>query len=244
MTQFDSSDFHKPFERLESLLEKCRAPLLCPESETSRKKTETKEPSLQPQARDDDALFRDAMADVTPILRANVAEKPPNTAPIPGIPSVSKNEDENIILELKNLVRNGDGFVVSKTPEYMEGANYNVHPEISKRLHKGQYSMQAYVDLHGLMVAEAEKTFNLFLKNSILSGKRALLIIHGRGLSSPQKPVLKLKVYEWLTQSFWRKWVIAFSSARACDGGAGATYVLLRKSPLTKRLRKRKVSEI
>jgi DNA-nicking Smr family endonuclease len=35
-----------------------------------------------------------------------------------------------------------------------------------------------------------------------------------------------------------RKWVIAFSSARSCDGGAGATYVLLRQRPLTMRFRK------
>jgi DNA-nicking Smr family endonuclease len=73
-----------------------------------------------------------------------------------------------------------------------------------------------------------------------MKGKRALLIIHGRGLSSPVKPILKSKVYLWLTTSPWHKWVIAFTSARACDGGAGATYVLLRQKPLSKRLRKKR----
>ena len=33
----------------------------------------------------------------------------------------------------------------------------------------------------------------------------------------------------------WRKWILAFTSARLCDGGTGATYVLLRERPYTKR---------
>jgi len=78
------------------------------------------------------------------------------------------------------------------------------------------------------------------LNKSIVAGRRAVLIIHGRGLSSPHEPVLKTKVYQWLTSAPWHKWVIAFTSARLCDGGAGATYVLLRQQPLTKRFRKNK----
>jgi DNA-nicking Smr family endonuclease len=66
-----------------------------------------------------------------------------------------------------------------------------------------------------------------------------VLIVHGRGLSSPAKPILKTKVIKWLTSGPWRKWVMAFTSARWCDGGAGATYVLLRKRPVTKRFKKK-----
>jgi DNA-nicking Smr family endonuclease len=78
-----------------------------------------------------------------------------------------------------------------------------------------------------------------FLKKAILNGKRAILIVHGRGLSSPRQPVLKNKVCEWLVRSSWRKWVLAFCSARGYDGGAGATYVLLRKKPMTRGKRRR-----
>jgi DNA-nicking Smr family endonuclease len=70
-----------------------------------------------------------------------------------------------------------------------------------------------------------------------MRGKTGILITHGRGLSSPLEPVLKRKVVEWLTHGPWRKWVIAYSSARICDGGAGATYVLLRQRPISKRLK-------
>lgn len=124
----------------------------------------------------------------------------------------------------------------------MEGTGYNVHPEIMRRLHQGDFSIQANLDLHGLNSWEAKEEFEAFLKKSIYSGKRAVLVIHGRGLSSPGEPVLKAGVHDWLTRSHWRKWVIAFTSAASHDGGAGATYILLRDKPVSKRFRKRKTA--
>ena len=180
-------------------------------------------------------LFLEAMADVEPINRENRIE--PICAPCVSIDSESDTEDETL-QQLSNLVNSGEGFVIADTPEYIEGTGFNIHPEISKRLHRGDFSIQSHIDLHGFDVEDARKSFEIFLKDSITTGKRAVLIVHGRGLSSPERPVLKTKVIEWLTRGPWRKWVIAFSSARSCDGGAGATYVLLRQRPLTKRFRK------
>jgi DNA-nicking Smr family endonuclease len=145
---------------------------------------------------------------------------------------------DDTIDQLSNLVNSGEGFVVADTSEYIEGTGYNIHPEITKRLHRGDFSIQSHIDLHGLGVEDAEKAFGVFFKDCIATGKRAVLVVHGRGLSSVDKPVLKTKVIEWLTRSPWRKWVIAYSSARTCDGGAGATYVLLRQRPMTRRYRK------
>jgi DNA-nicking Smr family endonuclease len=115
-----------------------------------------------------------------------------------------------------------------------------VNPAIAHRLHRGDFSIQAHVDLHGLNVEAARETFDKFMQKNIAAGKNAGLVIHGRGLSSPVGPVLKSKVYQWLTSSPWHKWVVAFTSARLCDGGAGATYVLFRQRPLTKRYRKKR----
>jgi DNA-nicking Smr family endonuclease len=180
-------------------------------------------------------LFLKEMADVTPIFRENRIEQGFNSGP-PATPNHDV-EDETL-LKLNNLVKFGTGFVVADTSEYIEGRGYNVNPEITRRLHRGDFSIQAHIDLHGLGVEDARNTFELFLKDSITTGKKAVLIVHGRGLSSPDKPVLKTRVVQWLTCGPWRKWVIAFSSARSCDGGTGATYVLLRRHPLTKRHRK------
>jgi DNA-nicking Smr family endonuclease len=121
----------------------------------------------------------------------------------------------------------------------MEGSLYRqAPPDITERLHDGDFSVQDHIDLHGLTLEEGGKELEMFFSDATTRGLRMVLVIHGRGKSSPAKPVLKSLVREWLTTGPYRTWVIAFASARLCDGGAGATYVLLRHRPLTKRHKK------
>lgn len=186
----------------------------------------------------EEELFEKAMEGVIPIPRDNYVERMFPTR----LPDNPKNRDDvEILRKLKNLVKYGEGFNISDTPEYVEGTGYHVHPSVAKRLHQGDYSIQTFIDLHGLCSDEAKEIFDRFLKWAVTTGKNGVLVIHGRGLSSPLEPVLKKKVVEWLTHGPWRKWVIAFSSARLCDGGAGATYVLLRKRPISKRFKMKRV---
>jgi DNA-nicking Smr family endonuclease len=121
----------------------------------------------------------------------------------------------------------------------MESANPGAGREVLRRLHGGRYAIQDHLDLHGLTVAEAAPVLERFIHRSIERGFRAVLVVHGRGLTSPGRPVLKQKVLQWLTRGALQKWVIALTSARSCDGGAGATYVLLRRHPMTKSRRKK-----
>jgi DNA-nicking Smr family endonuclease len=194
-------------------------------------------PKLSMEPEDEKTLFLKAMADVKPLSKKNtfvqtpVRPKPPEKDP--------DREDLESLDALRRLVDQGRGFAVSSTPEYMEGTGPNIHPEISKKLHRGKFSVQAHLDLHGMTVSMARAEFDGFLKHALANNLRTLLIIHGRGLSSISEPVLKTKVYEWLTRGSWRRWIIAFSSARPVDGGPGATYVLLRKSPLMKKIQKK-----
>ena len=182
-------------------------------------------------------LFLEAVQDVKPIQQDKCAGDKIRTRPPDDL---KESPEEAIVGQLTSLVEGGEGFVISDTPEYIEGTGYDVHPEFAGRLHRGDFSIQDHVDLHGQGVAEAKKTFEEFLNGAVKSGKRAVLIIHGRGLSSPGEPVLKNNVREWLTRGHWRKWVIAFSSAQSYDGGAGATYILLRHRPISKRSRRQR----
>ncbi len=186
---------------------------------------------------DEEELFRKAMKGVTPLSRDEEPETfcPMKPTGMNQAEGAGPREDAEILSKLADLVQYGTGFNISETSEYIEGTGYNVHHEFARRLHRGDFSIQAHVDLHGLSARYAQKAFEKFLKWSILTGKRGVLLIHGRGLSSASGPVLKQKVFEWLTRGPWRKWVIAFSSARLCDGGAGATYVLLREGPVPRR---------
>jgi DNA-nicking Smr family endonuclease len=186
----------------------------------------------------EEELFEKAMEGVAPISRDNYVGR---VFQIEVQESSINKEDAEIMEKLADLVKYGRGFNVADTPEYIEGTGYQVHPAVAKRLHQGDYSIQAFVDLHGLLIKEAKDVFEKFLKWAVTTGKTGVLIVHGRGLSSPFEPVLKKKVVEWLTRGPWRKWVAAYCSARICDGGAGATYVLLRPRPVSKRLKMKEV---
>jgi DNA-nicking Smr family endonuclease len=222
------------FEDLKSLLEKRGLPL--PKGRRSSIPDQSKKVSPQLEEK----LFAAAMEGVRPIKKDKVVGQ---RAPFK-LPEPSRNkEDAEVLEKLTNLVRYGFGFNVSETPEYIEGTGYNIPSSVAKRLHQGDYSIQAHMDLHGLRADDAKEVFEEFLNSAITRGKRGVLIIHGRGLSSPSEPILKNKVREWLTRGPWRKWVIAYSSARKCDGGAGATYVLLRQRPVSKRLKRKRATK-
>jgi DNA-nicking Smr family endonuclease len=223
---------HRPFEDLKTLLQKRSIPLKAADSErtpTSRKAHVDPEQERE--------IFEAAMADVEKMPQDTRAdpEHPPFVIVGPDKKDVSEG-----VLHLHELIQNGKGFVVADTAEYIEGTGYNVNRALARRLHSGEYAVQGHIDLHGQTVESAQVLFDRFFKESIASGKRMVLVIHGRGLSSPADPVLKTQVIQWLITGPWRKWVLAFASARLCDGGAGATYVLLRNRPATKRLKKKK----
>ena len=232
MKSSKASSTYRPFENLKDLLEEKSFPVVSEPKE----QPVTKEKDNSPLNADEEAqLFRELMADVVPMVHeaSHLHELQPARPKME-----EKDPEAEALALLEDLIRDGQGFIVSDTAEYMEGVGYGVRPEIAKRLHQGDFSIQEHLDLHGLGVEEAREAFEGFLKEALLTGKRAVLIVHGRGLSSRKEPVLKAKVKEWLTSGPWRKWVIAFTSARACDGGAGATYILLRQRPATKRHRK------
>jgi DNA-nicking Smr family endonuclease len=186
----------------------------------------------------EESAFREAMEGVKPMVKDKRHEKKNNVAHNP-LDHLVNEPEQDVIQHLDNLLKYGEGFIISKTPEYMEGIGRDIPPEFAERLHRGDFSIQAHIDLHGMGAVQAKDAFENFLSEAIMSGKRAVLIIHGRGISSPGEPVLKNKVSEWLTRSHWRKWVIVFTSAQSNDGGAGATYVLLRHRLTSKRPRKR-----
>jgi DNA-nicking Smr family endonuclease len=183
----------------------------------------------------DQLLFERAMADVKPLWKT---ERLPEKTPAP--PKHQPASENDVTMDaLRELVHSGRGYRVADTPEYIEGTGYQAPPGIARELHRGTFSIQAHIDLHGMTVPIAREAFGTFMRDAIQRGHRAVLVVHGRGLSSPTEPVLKFKVVQWLTSGTWRKWVLAYTSARPCDGAAGATYVLLRSRPLTRRHRRR-----
>jgi len=135
--------------------------------------------------------------------------------------------DKEVIKALDEIVTGRRAMHLPDTQEYVEWINQDHRGTVIRKLHEGKFSVQDYLDLHGLCVEEAENAVGHFLKESRIKGHRCIKIIHGRGLRSPKGPVLKDALIKWLSGRH-RKNIIAFVTARQCDGGLGALYVLLR----------------
>jgi DNA-nicking Smr family endonuclease len=95
---------------------------------------------------------------------------------------------------------------------------------------RGIISVDRQLDLHGLTRDEALKELPRFLRNARAKGCAAVLVITGKGLNSPEGPVLQQLVASWLRDA-GREYVVEFSPAPREMGGSGAFVVFLRPNP-------------
>ena len=148
----------RPFEDLKALLEnKSIALKKAAAASPSKSNPDRKDPAK------DQTIFEEAMADVVRLPRNSCAQQPFQKLPA----SVSDSNTESDILgQLQELVRTGKGFVVAATSEYIEGTGYRVNRAVAEKLHRGEFSIQAHIDLHGLNVETARDAFGNFLKKA------------------------------------------------------------------------------
>jgi DNA-nicking Smr family endonuclease len=172
----------------------------------------------------DEELFLSAMKEVLEIKEFRKLQVLPRRAL-----SVRKNSlpDKRSLEILEDIVLGKKPMDLRVTQEYVEWINRDHKGDVLRKLREGRFSVQDCLDLHGLNLGEAESEVEAFLGDSLKKRRRCVKIIHGRGLRSPKGPVLKDALIKWLTFRH-RKNVIAFVTARQCDGGLGALYVLLR----------------
>jgi len=131
------------------------------------------------------------------------------------------------VRRLEDIVKGRRYINLSKTQEYIKWVHPDFRDDVANDLHEGRYSVQDSIDIHGLILDEAEIEVDRFIRESRTKNLRCIKIIHGRGLRSPNGPVLKRAVVQWLSRRY-RKYIVAFVTARRCDGGLGALYILLR----------------
>lgn len=181
---------------------------------------------------DDRKLFSDAMTSVKPIHSNQHYHLPKRAIEHPDQSSAFNEQQENqeVMQSLRDLIEGDAPLCIYETDETIEGAIEGLDHRIMKKLRRGEFSIQEYLDLHGFTKDEARDLVEQFLLNAIHQGKRCVLIVHGRGHRSKDNiPVLKNALKTWLTRRALRKKVLAFTTAKPYDGGTGAIYVLLRK---------------
>jgi DNA-nicking Smr family endonuclease len=180
-------------------------------------------PTMADQDRDNDDpdLFRQAVRDARPLRQDRVG---PHRARRKPVPQQRERDEREVVANLLS----DDYHPDIETGEELLFVRNGVQQRLLRKFRRGQFAIEAELDLHGRNVPEARERVGEFLQQMRASGKRCVRIIHGKGLSSAGKlPVLKVKVNHWLRQT---NDVLAFCSARPQDGGTGAVYVLLRKA--------------
>jgi DNA-nicking Smr family endonuclease len=128
-----------------------------------------------------------------------------------------------------------EGFDVSFEDHYVRARAAGVSRETLSRLEKGEFPICAHLDLHGMPLEDARPAVDEFLASQQKRGHRCVLLITGKGKNSlGGRAVLREHVPQWLARGPSSRRVLAFVSARECDGGTGALVVLMRAGSSSK----------
>lgn len=190
------------------------------ERDAAEQAARAREAALQAQRERD--LFSTSVGRVQPLpAQGRVAHLPTLPAPEP----LQRALDEQAALR-ETISDEFDVESLLETDEALSYRRADIGPDVTRKLRRGFWSIQAQIDLHGLRRDEAREQLAAFLRDVVQRGLRCVRVVHGKGNGSPgREPVLKAKVRSWLVQ---KQEVVAFVQARACDGGHGALVVLLR----------------
>jgi DNA-nicking Smr family endonuclease len=176
---------------------------------------------VKPEPEDEDArLFREAVRDVKPMTgeRRPVARRP---GPAPR--ARFTRADRHAVL--RESLSGGTDDPALASGEELVFHRGGLQSPVLRKLRRGQYRVQAELDLHGLNVPEAKQALRDFITEALHRRIRCVRVIHGKGLRSGHRgPVLKSAVSGVLRRIGS---VVAYVSARPVDGGTGAIYVLL-----------------
>jgi len=168
---------------------------------------------------DDEDLFAKAMSVVRPLSKPDkiTIEKPK--------PKRKPSQKRHAFISPVSSHKVADELKPANDPSILKASG--VSQEKLKQLGAGRPPIDIETDLHGMNRDEAysalEKMFDIALQEKA----RVLCIVHGRGLHSQGKPVLKEAVYQWLRSGPYSSHILA-AIPKPYTGG-GSCLVLLRR---------------
>ena len=168
---------------------------------------------------DEESPFLAEMQGVTPLKQNNKMK----LMKIPKKPfRQTNNNDQDFSLK--------DTFIseinIVNCPDILNFSRSGMQHKALKLLRQGKNPIEHTLDLHGLTVDQARSTLFAFLRECEAEGVRYVVIIHGKGYRSKNKPVIKPMLNHWLRSV---ENVLAFHSAQPVNGGTGAVYAILKK---------------
>lgn len=174
---------------------------------------------------DDFKAFQEEMKGVRPLKTKKKVEMVKDKVPEPSLihrrqmaVTVETGHDNHLTEEIIDLVHPLDVL------DYRtDGVSLGVY----RNLKRGQYPIDARLDLHRKKMLEARREVFQFIQDCQKYDVRSAIILHGKGELSEPKAFLKSCVNTWLKQI---PEVLAFHTAQKHHGGVGALYVLIKKS--------------
>lgn len=161
--------------------------------------------------------FKTAVKGAKPLIHNKVRLAPPQKKYLEN--NKVPHFEEEIVLHDKNDLNNVSG------EEFISYKQASISHKILRKLRKGQYNVEATLDLHGMTVDNAKHAVQQFLQGCIQHDIRVAVVIHGKGKNN--MAILKNKLNQWLRDVHV---VLAFCSATSLHGRHGAIYVLLKRS--------------
>lgn len=175
----------------------------------------------RPPSDDDLLLFRKHIGSVRRVRQTTIE---PERKQLHPVPRKTIEDEQQVLRDMLSDVFPSDEI---ETGEELLFARPGVQHRVLRKLRRGQFSIRAELDLHGMTVPMARQALSTFLQRCRGDNQCCVRIIHGKGHRSNHRgPVLKTAVQGWLPQ---RDEVLAFCSAVPAHGGTGAVYVLLKR---------------
>ncbi|MGN6747658.1 MAG: Smr/MutS family protein [Xanthobacteraceae bacterium] len=105
---------------------------------------------------------------------------------------------------------------------------------LRQRVGRGQATIDARLDLHGMTQTQAHAALLRFLTKAQAKGAKLALVVTGKGsgaagLAASERGVLRRQVPLWLSLPEFRRFVVSFEQAHGSHGGEGALYLRLRR---------------
>ncbi len=157
----------------------------------------------------------------------NAPDSPPVTAGQSPEKTVVRAPDDSQLF-LAAMQKIGTTFHDTMPEREPEEAEQRSSTSRMRQLKRGTIRISQELDLHGFLKDEALVQLEQFVAAACSRGQQAVLVITGKGINSPEGPVLQGAVAGWL-RSEGKGLIAEFSSAPRELGGSGAFVVFLKK---------------
>jgi len=176
---------------------------------------------------DDEGLFLRSVGGATRIAADGDQEPGPQTSPMAAEKRVD-DEAHGRALFLQAVGMIGAAVYRDGAPEPEDEAPARSSTSRMRQLRRGTIRISEELDLHGFLKDDALRRLEHFIASACARGLQAVLVITGKGINSPDGPVLPGAVNSWLREQ-GKGMVAEFHAAPRDKGGSGAIVVFLKK---------------